>query len=162
MKKYILLLFIILFSCNSNQKMEPKNIKITPLSPYTQEHKNAKNDLVREDFFYLSGTYSLNDKFYKNLNEIVKNHIKNNNDKKYTFYAVYVFKETNKLNESFNIDEDASSDSYNSDLLAHVLFKNNELYVFNIIDGGNIVYDLIENKEVTHLEFDEGVVLKRK
>lgn len=162
MKTYILLLFIILFSCNSNQKMEPKNIKITPLSPYTQEHKNAKNELVREDFFYLSGTYSFNDKFYKKLKAIVKNHIENNNDKKYTFYAIYIFKETEQLNENFNIDKDVSSDSYNSDLLAHILFKNNELYVFNIIDNGNIVYDLIENKEVTDLEFDEGVVLKRK
>ena len=162
MKTYILLLFIILFSCNSNQKMEPKNIKITPLSPYTQEHKNAKNDLVREDFFYLSGTYTLNDKFYINLNDIINNHKKNNNDKKYTFYAIYIFKETEELNKNFNIDKDVSSDSYNSDLLAHVLFKNNELYLFNIIDNGNIVYDLIENKKVTDLEFDEGVVLKRK
>lgn len=141
---------LLLFSCNTNKKMQ--NIKIEPLSPYHYEFKDSENNLDKIDYFFLKGDFQVNDNLKKELHDFITNYSKTNT-KKYAYNSVYIYKETKELNNAYKGDK-SSFDGLNNEIIAYVRFNNNELDIFYILEEGNVVFDLIKNQE-TNFEFEQ-------
>lgn len=151
MRKYLMVLSSILISCNSNHKMKNQNIEIKPLSPFHNEFIDHEGSLNNIDYFYISDNNSLNNLFYKQLEDIITDHQKNILSK-YKFYSIYIYKKTDELNKNYKKDKN-SFDGHNKDLIAYIRFENKKLDIFYIIVDGNVTYDMIEKKE-TDFEFE--------
>ena len=151
MKTSIILLSSILISCNSNKKMENQNIEITPLSPFHHEFIDQNGKLNNIDYYYMSGNYSSNDEFNKQLEDIIISRQKNISSK-YNFFSIYVYRKTKEINENYKKDKNLF-DGHNNDLIAYIRFEEKKLDMFYIIEEGIVTYDLLNKKE-TNFEFE--------
>lgn len=141
---------LLLFSCNTNKKMQ--NIKIEPLSPYHYEFRDSDNNLDKIDYYFLKGDFQVNDNLKRKLQDFITNYSKTNT-KTYTYNSLYIYKETEELNNDYKGDK-SSFDGLNKELIAYVRFNNNQLDIFYILEEGNVVFDLIKNQE-TNFEFEQ-------
>lgn len=141
---------LLLFSCNTNKKMQ--NIKIEPLSPYHYEFRDSDNNLDKIDYYFLKGDFQVNDNLKKELQDFITNYSKTNT-KTYAYNSLYIYKETEELNNDYKGDK-SSFDGLNKELIAYVRFNNNQLDIFYILEEGNVVFDLIKNQE-TNFEFEQ-------
>lgn len=141
-------------SCNSKMqnKNQTENIKLKPLSPYTFEFKGKNEASNRIDYFYLKGKFQYEDILYRKLNKIISEHYKKTKNQ-YKLFSIYIYKETEELNESYDKTRE-SFDGKNNDLLAYVRFSNTVNDIFYIIENGFVIYDCVNEKSL-NFEFEQ-------
>lgn len=164
MKKLIYILSFTLISCNSkmqtknntqdinNKEAQVEDFILNPLHPYTYEFEGNNSTHNKIDYFYLSGAFEYGITYYtalqKGINEKQKEATNN-----YKLYSIYVYKETEELNKSYNKPREYF-DGKNKDLIAYVRFKDSINDIFYILDNGYVVYDCVANKPL-NFEFEE-------
>ncbi len=157
MKYYLTVTIILLLSCHAmNKNTATTEIQLTALSPYQYEFKdNADTTAVnRLDYYFTENKFIPEKDFVKKLDEAVKN-IAAKNAAKFKNYSVYVYEKTDKLNADFKGTKDDLHGVYDSSIVSYSRFVYGKPDIFYGIKDGNVVYDLIEKKEVSpSWEFD--------
>ncbi|MFD2907365.1 hypothetical protein ACFSX9_01315 [Flavobacterium ardleyense] len=144
-RNYVLLVIIILlFSCNKNNKTP--NLEIEALSPYHYEFKDSDGNLDNINYYFLKGDFQIDEHLKKHVKDFIYSYGKSQKGV-YVFNSVYIYKETAFLNTNYKGNE-GSFDGSNNDLIAYARFDNNQLDVFYLLDEGNVIFDIIKNKEV--------------
>lgn len=129
-----------------------KDAIIKPLSPYTYEFEGQNKTWNRIDYFYLKGEVSYSEDFYKQVQKAIEMHV-SPFDKEYDFFSIYVYKETDELNASYDKPR-VYFDGKTKDLLAYVRLNPKQIDLFYILNNGIVIYDLIK-KSPRNFEFDE-------
>jgi hypothetical protein len=144
------IILIFLVSCNKNKNTQ--NSKIHPLSPYHYKFNDTDDNLNNINYYFLSGTFEIDENLKKLLKDFIDDYSKNENDN-YAYNSVYIYKETNFLNENYKGDK-SSFDGRNKELIAYVRFNYKEIDIFYLLDQGNVIFDFVKNKEVD-FEFEQ-------
>jgi hypothetical protein len=152
MKVVILAFFaLLLVACNSEQTNSQTDIGLHPISPVTYAFKDPAPEvklLNRADFFYSDTKIDLTAKSQKALFEHVKTQ-KNKITANYNALSIYVYKKTDKLNETYKGNFDDLKGVHDNDLISYTRWVNGNMDIFYIIKDGNVVYDMVENASVT-------------
>lgn len=131
--------------------MNQTKFEIKPLSPYSFEFV-GQNDLTNKiDYYFLSQWSNYDEESFQKLKDSV-NLLTENKDQ-FKLYSVYIYKETDELNENFNKSKDWL-DGHNHNLIAYIRFDEGINDIFYILKDGNVVYDNVKNEKVD-FEFEQ-------
>lgn len=151
MKK--LLIILLTFSgCtkNNNASSMKKTIEIVPLSPYSYTFE-TDGRTSRIDYYTVQNPPAEVKTLYHQLEKEINARYAKVKD--YKFLSIYIYKETNELNESFT-GSNKSFDGRNNDLVAFIRFVNTKEDIFYILKDSKVIYDGVEDQKL-NLEFDE-------
>ncbi len=156
MKNLIFLISLVLISCNSkmqnkdqskeNAKVEEESFSIEPLYPFNYEFEGEKDKLNRIDYYYISGDFQYNTADYDKLEKIIEAQ-KQSLKTDYYLYSIYVFHETDELNESYNKTREYFGAKY-KDMAAYIRYKNGVKNIFYILKDSYVIYDYLKTEKV--------------
>ena len=158
MQKIIFILGLLLISCNSGindkndqehtQKTQDQkeNFELKPLHPYTYEFEGEKDKLNRIDYYYISGDFQYNTADYDKLKKIIEAQ-RQSLKTDYYLYSIYVFHETDELNESYNKTREYFGAKY-KDMAAYIRYKNGVKNIFYILKDSYVIYDYLKTEKV--------------
>ncbi|MEH3112345.1 hypothetical protein [Pedobacter terrae] len=151
MKPNFKILLFLLFLTTACKDREPKNLELKPLSPVTYEFTSGAST-NRIDYFYISDGFSYQKSYYTILEKKVQQKIKKVNLKAYNLYSAYIYQQSAILNGKYNGGR-AGLEGQSNKLFAYIRYQQNHTDIFYLIRDGNVVYNLLSQKE-EHFEFD--------
>lgn len=144
----------VLFACGLAPTREKENIRLIPLSPYSHEftHQGKK---CRIDYFFTAAGYREQKDFRESFYQAIKT-VKSEDSSEYDLYSLYVYEETDKINENFAGDmNDLRDGGYDNYLMSYTRWNKDELDISYIIESGRVVFDMTKNEPVSPTwEFD--------
>lgn len=156
MKNLIFIISLVLISCNSkmqnkdqsneNAKVEEKSFSIKPLYPFNYEFEGEKDKLNRIDYYYISGDFQYNKSDYDRLQKMIEAK-RQSIETDYYLYSIYVFHETDELNESYNKPREYFGAKY-KDMASYIRYKNGVKNIFYILKDSYVIYDYLKNEKV--------------
>lgn len=150
--KYVLIFLFILQSCNSTKNEDQDSVfELKPLSPYIYEFKGRNDSNNRIDYYFVEGEYTLNTKFYNQIESKIKALDPEVAD--YNLYSFYIYKKTASLNADSNLQKE-DFDGRNRDLIAYIRFNESKHDIFYILKEGHVIYDA-RKKEKISFDFSE-------
>lgn len=159
MSKFVtpFLLLYLLIACDTTTPSTPLPGKImvnlTPLSPYEHEFisQDGKN---RNNYFFTDPINWQDTQFRTELQKQLET-IKAQSPADYTLFSIYVYKQTEELNEHFNGTVDSLRGSYDNDLISYARWNQGELDIFYLVDSGYVVFDMLKGSNISPpWEFD--------
>lgn len=145
----------LLLACGqtSNPSADNKPMRLTPLPPYHHVFSNQSGN-HRIDYFFVEGDRRRDARFREELQRLVKAE-QSKAPPTDGFYSIYVYQKTAALNEGFTGGVDGLRGVYDGDLISYSRWNSSEMDIFYIIDQGNVVFDMLKNREVSPpWEFD--------
>jgi gluconate kinase len=147
MNKFSILLLLCI-ACTQ----KTKDYQLERLPPITYEF-NAKEKKNRIDYFYIEGDFLRNTSGYNELKMKMGEKLRDVDMRNYFLYSVYIYRKTEIINKKYNGGRD-NLNRHHQDLLAYARYKNGKLDIFYILEKGNVVYDVLSNKEES-FEFNQ-------
>ena len=129
-----------------NAKVEEESFSIEPLYPFNYEFEGEKEKLNRIDYYYISGDFQYNTADYDKLKKIIEAQ-RQSLKTDYYLYSIYVFHETDELNESYNKPREYFAAKY-KDMAAYIRYKNGVKNIFYILKDSYVIYDYLKTEKV--------------
>jgi hypothetical protein len=147
--KNLIILLTLFVACIQNKS---EDFQLVALSPITHEFKAGENK-NRIDYFYVEGNFSYNTSEYEKLKKKVDEKATGLNIQNYHLYSIYIYRKTEVLNQQYK-DGKEGLDGHNQDLIAYIRYEKGNRDIFYITEKGNVVYNVLTNKE-EDFEFDQ-------
>jgi hypothetical protein len=147
-KQFSFLVFCLsLFACDLRSDASVnQNLALKELHPFRHEFMGGleKTNLDEIRYYYLEGEYKINEDFKKKIKTIALAKI-GVIDKKYEFSSIQIYQKNKTINENFRSNKDISS-SHNKYLVAFIRFNRAKMDIFYLLEDGNVIFDLVENR----------------
>lgn len=147
--KNLIILLTLFVACIQNKS---EDFQLVALSPITYEFKAGENK-NRIDYFYVEGNFSYDNADYERLKKKIDEKTSTIDTKNYQLYSVYIYRKTEVLNQQYKEGKEGL-DGHNQDLIAYIRYEKGNRDIFYIIEKGNVVYDVLSNKE-EDFEFEQ-------
>lgn len=155
---FFILMILLTGACKSDTKSIQK-VKITSLHPYSYTFQSLQDadsvkSLNKIYFFSANLSNQPDEDQKKQLYDLViseKKKIKGH----YRLLSIYIYKINKELNENYKSDQNSLLSAHKADRTAYVRWENDKMDIFYILENGNVVYDILEKKEISPpYEFD--------
>lgn len=147
--KNLIILLTLFVACIQNKS---EDFQLVALSPVNYEFKAGENK-NRIDYFYVEGNFSYDVDEYEKLKKKIDDKTAGTDIKNYQLYSVYIYKKTDVLNQQYKAGREGL-DGHNQDLIAYIRYDKGNRDIFYITERGNVVYDVLSNKE-EDFEFEQ-------
>ncbi|MDD4880373.1 MAG: hypothetical protein PHX10_02250 [Gallionellaceae bacterium] len=127
--------------------------RLTPLAPFSQVFSNVQGTF-RIDYFYTDRNGPNDAAAREDLRARVEK-IHAGIPPGWSTHSIYVYKRTATLNDHFTGNADDLRGVYDDNLICFCRWNRHGPDVFYLIENGNVVFDMLENKPVAPTwEFD--------
>lgn len=154
MKTQIASLLMLLAACGGCRPSEQNSalnlppLQLHPLSPFTQ-YFDIPTGKGSNTYYYVEPPEQLDAAFRHRLRSAVEAAEKTNASKIMTVHSIYVYRAIGSIGKDFNGSVEMLRGHHARQLLSFARWTDEQLDIFYIIDNGQVVFDLLEDKPVS-------------
>ena len=122
--------------------------QLQPLTPFVYRF-DTPDGKARNNYYFIPTPRQLDAPFRRRLHELVEAAAKSADTDDSAIHSIYVYRATQGIGAQFQGNHDALRGNHAEQLLSFARWSGGRLDMFYLIDKGQVIFDLLEDKPIS-------------